>query len=482
MSDLVSIAGTAAAAYQRALGVVSSNIANVGSTGYSRQEAELIESAPRAFGTSYLGTGVNFAGVRRAYDEFIESTLRNATTDLSSQEPMVNYANRVVNIIGSEDVGLLSAFDEFFDSARQLSTDSSSLILRSQFLSKTEGLTERFQTLSGQLELVTQESQEAINTDIAKLNNLSKQLATINGQLMKTKFKDRQPPALMDQRDQTLRDMAELTKLNVKEASNGVMTVSIGSSLSRGLIVDGTDSRKLTALFNESDVGRVDFAINPGMPSFENIVGFSGGSIGGLIGFRSQLLEPVFNDLDNLAKTLVQEVNAIHQEGIDLEGRNGEALFKVDPQFAVVSGSGDTAARVDASLFDLQAFEANTINLEYRANVGQINDLSLTGDFAVGDQITVTLNSLSKTLTLAEVDGAVDHDGDADTPLRLSFSQVKQQLRNFLEGGQRLSPEELVEYFTTSEQTSLDGAFGRQLTVDFGAQDDLLVSSDVLGA
>ena len=274
MSDLVSIAGTAAAAYQRALGVVSSNIANVGSTGYSRQEAELIESAPRAFGTSYLGTGVNFAGVRRAYDEFIESTLRNATTDLSSQEPMVNYANRVVNILGSEDVGLLSAFDEFFDSARQLSTDSSSLILRSQFLSKSEGLTERFQTLSGQLELVTQESQEAINTDIAKLNNLSKQLATINGQLMKTKFKDRQPPALMDQRDQTLRDMAELTKLNVKEASNGVMTVSIGSSLSRGLIVDGTDSRKLTALFNESDVGRVDFAINPGMPSFENIVGF----------------------------------------------------------------------------------------------------------------------------------------------------------------------------------------------------------------
>ena len=129
MSDLVSIAGTAAAAYQRALGVVSSNIANVGSTGYSRQEADLIESAPRAFGTSYLGTGVNFAGVRRAYDEFIESTLRNATTDLSSQEPMVNYANRVVNILGSEDVGLLSAFVEFFVSVQQISTDSSSFIL-----------------------------------------------------------------------------------------------------------------------------------------------------------------------------------------------------------------------------------------------------------------------------------------------------------------------------------------------------------------
>ncbi|MGA0791733.1 MAG: flagellar hook-associated protein FlgK, partial [Burkholderiaceae bacterium] len=479
MSDLVSIAGTAAAAYQRALGVVSNNIANVGSTGYTRQEADLIENTPRAYGTSYLGTGVNFAGVRRAYDEFIENTLRNATTDLSSQEPMVNYANRVVNILGSEDVGLLSAFDEFFDSARQLSTDSSSLILRSQFLSKAEGLAERFQTLTGQLELVTQESQEAINTDVAKLNNLSKQLATINGQLMKTKFKDRQPSALMDQRDQTLREMAELTKLNVKEEPNGVITVSIGSSISRGLLVDGTSSRKVTALFNESNVGKVDLVINPGMPSSENVVGYSGGSISGLIGFRSQLLEPVFNDLDNLAKTLVQEVNAIHQEGIDLEGRNGEALFKVDPQFSLVSGAGDTLARVDASLVDLQAFEANTLNLEYRANVGQINDLSLTGDFAVGDQITVTLNSLSKTLTLS---GKVDDGPTLTEGTVLSLTQVKQQLRNFLEGGQRLSPEELVDYFRTGNQTSLEGAFGRQLTVDFGAQDDLLVSSDVLGA
>ena len=479
MSDLVSIAGTAASAYQRALGVVSNNIANVGSAGYSRQEADLIENAPRAYGTSYLGTGTNFAGVRRMYDEFIENTLRNATTDLQTQTPLLSYANRVINIMASEDVGLLSALDEFFDSARQLSTESSSLILRSQFLSKAEGLTERFKTLSGQLDLVQKESQEAINSDLGKLNNLSQQLATINGQLMKTKFIDRQPPALMDQRDQVLRDMAGLAKVTVREQTNGEVTVSLGLSASRGVIVSGTNSQNITAVFSESSVEKVDLVINPGQPNSELISGLSGGSIAGLIGFRSQLLGPVYDDLDNLAKSLVQEVNAIHQEGIDLEGRNGKTMFAIDPQFSVDDPSEASRTKVSASLIDIDSFQAHELSLEYRANVGQINDLSLSGEFVVGDQIMVTLNSLSKALTLT----AQDADG---SPLpegySLSLKQVQQQLRNFLEGGQRLSPDELAQFYNSTGQASLEGAFGRQLKVDLGAANDLLVTSDVLGA
>ena len=111
--------------------------------------------------------------------------------------------------------------------------------------------------------------------------------------------------------------------------------------------------------------------------------------------------------------------------------------------------------------------------------MGQINDLSLSGEFVVGDQIMVTLNSLSKALTLT----AQDADG---SPLpegySLSLKQVQQQLRNFLEGGQRLSPDELAQFYNSTGQASLEGAFGRQLKVDLGAANDLLVTSDVLGA
>ena len=131
-------------------------------------------------------------------------------------------------------------------------------------------------------------------------------------------------------------------------------------------------------------------------------------------------------------------MNAIHQEGIDLEGRNGKTMFAIDPQFSVDDPSEASRTKVSASLIDIDSFQAHELSLEYRANVGQINDLSLSGEFVVGDQIMVTLNSLSKALTLTaqDVDGSPLPEGYS-----LSLKQVQQQLRNFLEGGQRLSPD-----------------------------------------
>jgi len=82
MSDILSVSSNAVAAYQRALGTVSNNIANVGTDGYVRQETKLVENTPSSSGTVYLGTGVRFDGIRRAYDQFLETNLRNSTSDL----------------------------------------------------------------------------------------------------------------------------------------------------------------------------------------------------------------------------------------------------------------------------------------------------------------------------------------------------------------------------------------------------------------
>ena len=457
MTDLVSIAGGAVAAYQRALGTVSNNIANVDSEGYTRQEASLIENAPRSYGTSYLGTGVNVLGIKRMYDAFIENSLRSANTELGTQESLVNYANRVVDILGSEDVGLLSAFDQFFDAARQLATDASSIILREQFISKADALTSRFKTLNSQLHLVAQETQEAIRSEVSSLNSLSEQLTLVNTQLGKTKLLNRQPPALMDQRDEILRQMASLAKINVTEMQNGQVKVAIGASSTRGEIVSLTDFRPLTAVFNSSSVGKVDLVIDAGSPQAENVIGFSGGSLAGLMGFRSQLLEPSFGELDNLAKTLLSSVNAIHSEGIDLEGRDGLELFQIDPQFSLTATSGDTAVRYSATVDDLAAYETHTLRLDYRANAGQTNSVVLSGEYRAGEQITVNLNGSEKRFVIT---GA--NEGDV-----VALSEVQSQLRNFLEGG---------------NGSSVGGAFGLQIDARDGTGTDILVSSSLLGA
>lgn len=463
MTDLVSIAGGAVAAYQRALGTVSNNIANVDSEGYTRQDISLVENAPRAYGTSFLGTGVNVAGVRRLYDAFIENSLRNAGTELGAQGPLVNYANRVVDIIGNEDVGLLSAFDQFFNAARELATDSSSVILRDQFLSKASGLAQRFQTLDSQLNLVAQETAEALQSKVGTLNTLAKQLELVNGQLAKTKLVERQPPALMDQRDLLLRQMAELAKINVTESTNGMVTVSLGASASRGQIVTLQGSQPLSAVLSDSDPGKVDLLVNAGTSRAESIVGFSGGEISGYLNFRSQLLAPVGDSLDLLATTLVREANLIHSGGIDLQGTPGEALFKVEPAFGLTSPAGGTQVLVNAQLTDLETYSSNLLRLDYRADAGQTSSVSLSGDYVVGDQFRVTLNGQTKSFVLSGqlTNGSTLNEGDP-----ITYAEINAQLKAFLTGG---------------NGQSVDGVFGRVLDVEQGPAGDLLVTSPLMG-
>jgi flagellar hook-associated protein FlgK len=198
MTDLVSVASNAVQSYQRALGTVSNNIANVGTEGYSRQEVVLVANPVSKVGTLYLGTGVTVDTVKRQYDTFAEANLRNSNSDLTSQEPMVTYANRVIDIMGSSSMGLSGALDQFFNAARDLSSDPASTVMRGSFLRDSENLAARFDELSGQLDLVQSETDEALKSYVNSMNTTFKQLAAVNVQLTKQKSADLQPADLLD--------------------------------------------------------------------------------------------------------------------------------------------------------------------------------------------------------------------------------------------------------------------------------------------
>lgn len=330
MSDLLSIGSSGVAAYQRALTTVSNNISNVGTEGYVRQETALAENMPRNQGRVYLGTGVNVAGINRAYDQFLEQNLRNSTSELNTQGPMVNYANRVVDIMGSDTVGLNNSLDKFFSTARSLSVDPSSIVLRQQFLRDADGLAAGFRELSNQMTTVDTETRDAINARVADINTLAGQIATVNKQMAKHPLASRQPPDLLDQRDLLLTKLSKLVKINVTTAQNGAVDISMGTIASAGKIVTGDRATPLMASFDEKDLSRVAIILDPYAKTPEEVVGVNSGELGGLMGFREQVLQPSFEALDNLAVMVAGELNQIHANGIDLDGEIGKSLFTID--------------------------------------------------------------------------------------------------------------------------------------------------------
>jgi flagellar hook-associated protein FlgK len=338
MSDLVSVASNAVQSYQRALGTVSNNIANVSTEGYSRQQVVMAANPVAKVGTVYLGTGVTVDTIKRQYDTFAETNLRNSNSQLTSQEPMVNYANRVIDIMGSTSMGLSGALDQFFNAARDLSSDPASTVMRGSFLRDSENLAARFGELSGQLDLVQDETDEAVKSYVNSMNTIFKQLAAVNTQMTKQKSVDLQPADLLDQRDVLLKDLSGYVHIKTGFSENGAVTVSLGPSLTRDVVVDGVNSFMLGTNFNSAAPEKVSLVLDP-YGSSTTLSGISGGKLSGIMSFREQVLGSSRSSLDTLANNFVKEVNAIHTGGIDAYGNTGVALFTIDKNYVGSAGT-----------------------------------------------------------------------------------------------------------------------------------------------
>jgi flagellar hook-associated protein 1 len=326
MSDLLSIGSSGVTAYQRALATVSNNIANVNTDGYTRQDVSLTANQPREIGNSYLGTGARFDRVQRQYDAFVESNLRNSNSDLQSQKPLLSYVNRLIDVMGDESIGLTTAMNRFFESARDLASDPASVVSRSIFLRDADGLAARFRQLAGQFELLENETRQSVETDVGQINALSEQLALMNKQLVKHRSTASQPSELLDQRDLLLRELSSLIPIKTKFETNGAVVVSMGDTLDQGILVQNNISRAISVNRSPIDSGRLEFVIDAyGAP--EPIPNVASGKIGGVLSFRDQVLKPAADALDSLSSALVQEVNLVHRDGVDAEGLLGGDLF-----------------------------------------------------------------------------------------------------------------------------------------------------------
>ena len=334
MSDLLSIGGNAVKNNQSALTVVSNNIANVHTEGYVRQDLSLEENLPTKSGLVYLGTGALASGIKRSYDGLVEASLRTSRSDLSAQQPVIKFTDRVIDVFGDEKSSLTPAIGSFFDSLRSLSLDASSELLRSQVLGEAKGVASRLNDLASQLMSVDQETRDISQSKMGTFNVLANELAGVNTKLNRYSDINKQPPDLLDMRDELLRQMSGLLKISVEELPSGQVNVNIGDSSSQAQVVAGSTSIDIGIRFLDGTPPRNEILLDP-FRNPKNLSGLVGGEIGGLLNFREQLLEPKTNELNDIATALMREVNAIHAKGMDMFQNPGSDFFESPPLFDI---------------------------------------------------------------------------------------------------------------------------------------------------
>ena len=366
MVDILSIGSGAVNAYRQALSTTSNNIANVNTPGYSRRELKIGESFPVEEGVFSFGSGAQAEAVGRAYDEFIERALRDATSELEVNEPVIEYANRIVDIMGTESGSLANAMDDFFNAAEQLSTDPRSAPLRTDFLNTGEVVAARFNDIALQVDTIAKESELAFRQSVEELNALSTQLLKVNEQLNRKASVLDQPPSMLDQRDAILREMSALVKLGVTELPSGQVIVNLGGS-GRGFEIVTTTTSLDIGVFSSDKAGGTDLRLilDP-YGAKRPLPGAPGGSIGGAMAFRSEVLRPVRVGLDHLASSFAKEANQVHRSGLDAEGDFGGDLFRTSTSFVANLDTTNGAVSARAKVTDPATAPTEALEFIYR--------------------------------------------------------------------------------------------------------------------
>jgi len=328
LNSALSIATEGLMAQEEALQVSSNNIANANTPGYSREVLDLEENAPVSQGSLWFGTGVSADKVESIRDEMLQLSIDDTTQQQANAQTQSTALQQVESLFSDPSQGIGSDMTAFFNSLNQLSTDPTSIPQRQSVLTAANDLASDFHTTVAQLDSIQQNLNLQVTQSVGQINQLTTQIAALNGQIAPLEQLGQSAGTLEDQRDQLVQQLSQLTGVQVIQSDQGeTLATSSGTPL-----VVGNQSFALTTAPDASGMQHV-YAGGTDITS-----SLTGGQLGGTLAVRDQAIPSVLSDLDGIASGLATNFNAAQAQGFDLNGKAGQNLF------APLSGTGAAAA------------------------------------------------------------------------------------------------------------------------------------------
>jgi flagellar hook-associated protein 1 FlgK len=292
---------------QQVLDLLGHNIANINTPGYHRQEPLL---AARFVPENPIGFGVELTTIRRLRDGVLEQAIRQNAGELAFVSSRLSRLREVETILGSGSGSLRQALDEFFNRLEELAVRPADLTQRRLVLDAADRLANRFHQTADQLNELREGITAEVQTALQQANALTKQIAELNGRIAQALARGSPANDAQDRRDQLIQELAQLVGVQVIEQPLGQVNVLVGGNL----VVSGPEAVELRQVI-DSENRLLIFAGTSAEP-----VTLPGGRLAGLLQTRNETLADFHQRLDELARVLMREFDAIHARGLGLAG------------------------------------------------------------------------------------------------------------------------------------------------------------------
>jgi flagellar hook-associated protein 1 FlgK len=362
-------------AAQAGLLVTGHNITNAATDGFHRQEAIQSTQTPQATGAGFFGKGVTVETVRRSYSQFLDNSVLQAQTQSSYLDAYNGYVTQIDNLLADPTSGLSPALQAFFSGVQDVASNPAAVPSRQQMISLGQSLVSRFQSFDARLAEMRTAVNRQMSDTVNEINSLATQIAQVNDQIIRYQFDpNKEANDLLDQRDNLITQLNQLVRVSTVAQSDGSVNVFVGTGQS---LVLGTQAFQLAAgpsAENPQDygifyvAGATRIALNP--------ANLQGGTLGGILAFRSQTLDNAQNQLGRVAVVLAQTFNDQHRLGMDLNGALGGDFFSVPQAQTVPSLNNTGTAVVAASNTNVGALTASDYRLQLNGTTWTLTRLT----------------------------------------------------------------------------------------------------------
>lgn len=428
---LTSIIGTAASglrATQAGMDVVSQNVANAGSVGYTRRT---LTSTQQVSGDQT--TGVHVVGATRILNSLVQRQLRLETAGASYTAVKSSYASSLDAMYDAPggNGSLPTLVNAFASSLGTLANAPSQYTAQAGAAAAASDLAGSLNSLAKQVQTLRQNSEDALALDVDRANTLLKQIAQVNAQVTSPSA-DGATAAFQDQRDALIDQLSELVDVNVTQRSNGSVTIATTGGFT---LFDGSTTAKLSFDRHAPIGAQSAYSTDPAKRGVGTITAtdasghmsdliasgvIRSGEIKGLVELRDETLVQSQAQLDDLAAGLAASLSdttvggtAVPASGIAGDGFSFD-LSKLSPgnSLTVATTNGGVAKTVTFVRADSPAGAAaatsadgSTIGLDMSAGMTAV---VAKVQAALGPSSKFTVSNSGTTLTILD-------DGTANT-------------------------------------------------------------------
>lgn len=416
---------------QNRLQVAGHNINNADTVGYNRQSVLVQTAGAVNMGAGYIGRGVQAVTVQRSYDNFLQRQLVTSQSEYSSLKTFGNEIQQIDNLFADRTAGVSPALQNFFDSLQAVASKPADPAARQELIGRSNSLVTQLNDTNKFIDEQRDNINTQLETVVKQINSYAERIQDVNRQITIARASggnDHEPNDLLDQRDQLFAELNEIVNVRASE-QDGKFNLILGNGQ---VLLGGNTVYPLETLRAAEDPSRLTIAYtakdqNGELVKFEmDESRIKGGTLGGLLRYRSEALDAVQNELGRVAVGVAVAMNEQHAQGYDLNGNLGSDFFTIsDPK--IIPSDGNNTPGMVVEFDNINALSGQDYRIEFDGSDFTVK--TIPGNFVVDHSDPVEFsNKTGLSLTLPNPADATAGDSWLIQPTRASAGDIKMNI------------------------------------------------------